>query len=308
VEVTMKAMIVAVLLLAAPISIGAQPLEFRVSGGFGYQYGGIPAGSTNYEYISTPVGYLWSMNNIDDAKYTLGQGTRFDASVLYYLKENIAVFFGSGYSSGAAEGLFTYAGKSEDEHSYWTSSIREVSTLSFSNIPIVAGFQFNLPLGIVTPYAGIGGGIFIPGNIRMNYSYHGSNNSSWYNDWEHYWEEYAYDYNESIELKITTDKPFGTIAFVGISANVLPRISVFAEVKSTMVTFSMQKIELTKYNVNGWSQLQYLEPSDKTVIFKDKYEYSSSEVFNSNSPTFGGSPQPLSGNSIGLTFGLSIQI
>jgi hypothetical protein len=304
----MKALYVFILIAALSDAAVSQPVEIRFSRGRGYQYGGTPLSGYDINAFSDYDGYMYTKTNTKDTYFTVGQGYRFDISVILHLKENIGVIFSSGYSSGFANQLINY--RSQNIYEYDRDTFNGVNKFrtEFSYIPLVTGVQFRQNIGALTPYAGVGAGFFLPSGITTYNNYYYTVDSNRYDYWEDTWIHETFGGAYERQTKLAANKPIGAIGFAGINAKLLPRVSLFAEVKATLVSFLIEKIELTKYTVDGRNQLHNLSRSERVIVFKRNQNEVSSDTYNPNIPSYGGPPYPLNGNSIGVTVGFSVQL
>jgi hypothetical protein len=236
---------------------------------------------TDYDktYSSSSSSYTESVSNVKDKYTSVGQGIRFEGGLVFYLEEHVGLFVQSGYSYDNESAKMTYK---SDSYEYASSQ-----SVKFSCISTSVGLHFRIPEGILKPYGGVGAGIFFLNNFIIMY------------------DEKGYGHVER-ERKYTSNNPVGYSGYFGINVDLGSSVALFVEGKTTLVSFYISKIELTKYVVDGQERLSSMNTKDKIIEFEENKNFTRVTPGDENQPENGGAPSPCIANSIDVMIGISI--
>lgn len=293
--------IISALLLTSSMVL-AQSVEFRISGGKGFAKGGMLISDYDEIYTSgSPTygsGYSQARMNVKDHYFSVGQGTRFEGSIILYVQKNIGLFLQSGYSSGTQGARSSYTSVYQNPNGTSQSDRNtDQENLKFSYIPLVAGFQVNFSEGTLRPYGGAGIGLYLASSITDNFS----------SDYPSYGTIQPTTHFDR-ERKLSTNTPIGYVGYLGIDYALTESVKLFAEAKATLVSFYVTQSEITLAKMDGVDQLSTFTRSQKVTTYQEDYNFTRTDAASQNEPSSGGAPWPISGNSVGVTIGLSITL
>ncbi|MBI2429826.1 MAG: hypothetical protein HYV29_13730 [Ignavibacteriales bacterium] len=160
-------------------------------------------------------------------------------------------------------------------------------SFKFYTVPILAGVHFRLPSDIFSPFGGIGIGIWLPSKQTVDFS--SEVNTIRY---------------EGIQ-KNEMNTPLGFISYLGFAVNLKPDVDFFIQAKTSMITYYVQRSEITKYTRNGEDYLQSLSMYDKITVYEANRNYKEDPRYDPASPRHGGAPYPIPASTVSFVAGLS---
>jgi|GEM_PF-4331345 len=122
---------------------------------------------------------------------------------------------------------------------------------------------------------------------------------------------YKYNFGSTIiekDEKMKLNTSLGFTGYVGFSIPIHAQLALFVEGKSSLGTYYLQRLEVTKYVVDGKDQLAALTIRDKVTVYEENKNYRETPVNDPNKPRTGGPPYPVVASNVSITAGIMISL
>ncbi len=279
---------ITVLFLFCSSQLLSQNVELFVSGGYGFPVGGSALSAFNRTVDYRPTnGLIVTVRDAEDKYTSLSQGIRYEGKLNYYIEENIGIFLQIGYSSSDENAYKTV----QEYGQGWEQLTTTKQNIDFSSYFISTGFHYRFSKWFVKPYCGVGAGIFFQNDIALREEF-----------------KYGGSIHRIIEQKLTVNNPIGYVGFIGASVPVTPAISIFAEIKSTMLTYYAERVEIVKYIYNGEERIQTLAVKDRIIVYEPNHNFTRTSLGDDDQPTNGGPPYAQPGSNVSIIGGISFTL
>ena len=267
-----------IFLAASSTLVYAQEIELRISGGYAYGIGG----SVLRAYEAYTANGATVVQGTNDEYFSAGQGARFSGGAVIYIYDNFGIFVQSSYTAADEEvsPLIPFSGLQSGV------TRRSESTKSRS-VSGEAGVHIQLKQDFISPYCGVGAGVFYSTGLTIGLE--------------------IVDNNHSVtEQEYTVSTPIGFVGYIGAGVRISEAILLTVEAKTVAASFHASELEYTKYNIDGVDRLGELSTRIKKRTFEEDKNYTLSNDM--NTPSFGGPPPPIPLSSLAITIGFSIQL